>query len=63
MLLYTFYPWTLDGSSEVFEAHELRSDAEAAAMAVKVLSAHAHCTHVAVWEGDRAVLIHPLPER
>ena len=56
MTMYTFFCCLPGGAAPAFEAHELASDADAAARADRLLGQHASCSHVAVYDGERAVL-------
>jgi len=56
MTLYTFYPCHPDGGSSTFAVFDLDADHQAPALARELLAEHPHCTHVAVWDGDRPVV-------
>jgi hypothetical protein len=55
LALYTFYCWRADGSGGSFETRELVTDDQALALAPKVLSDHASCERVEIFEGERPV--------
>jgi|GEM_PF-1592896 len=55
MPLYTFYPCREDGTSATFESHDLPDDSAAFVRAHAVAEAHASCTYVAIWCGNRMV--------
>jgi hypothetical protein len=56
MPIYTFYPCNADGDANSFDAAELKSDTQAQAYALRVLTQHASCSHVVVWLGEREVM-------
>ena len=56
LTLYTFFLCRDDGSAHAFEAHEMRDDAAALALAAAILADHASAAYVNVYDGDRQVL-------
>ena len=57
MAMYTFYLCDHEGSSTSFEAYDLRSEAEAADRALRVLAEHSSSAFVAAWGEEGPVLI------
>ena len=55
MPIYTFYPYTAEGSALMFEAIDLADDEIAMAHAGHMLSQHASAAEVVVWQEDRQV--------
>jgi hypothetical protein len=57
MPFYTFYCCRPDDAAPSFEAYELPSDEAAAERAAQLLDSHASASHIAVYQGDREVLV------
>lgn len=53
--LYMFHCRRDNGSPVALEVHELRSDAEALALARSLLQEHLTCSEIEVCEGERSV--------
>lgn len=57
MPMYTFFLCSGDGHAASFESFELGGDEHAPARALKMLAEHPSCSYVAVWEGERPVVV------
>jgi hypothetical protein len=57
MATYTFHPCKPDGSSATFATLDLASEAQVSSVALEMLGAHQSCAYVAVWDGDRPVMV------
>ena len=55
MPIYTFYPYTAEGSALMFEALDLADDEIAIARAGLLLNLHASAAEVVVWQDEREV--------
>lgn len=52
--LYTYYCWRADGSGGSFITRDLADDADALALAPRILADHTSCVRVEVFDGERA---------
>lgn len=55
MRLYTFYPYTAQGASLGFEAHDLDDDASAMALGRRLIGGHRSAVEIQIWQGERLV--------
>lgn len=53
--LYTFFPFTVEGTTVLFEAMMLRSDGDAIAHAAWILEEEPSAAEVVVYQGEREV--------